>query len=195
MPENENHQTKTVLDILAFCISVVALGLSGAAFFYQFLRGAEIVAFPGGYIYITARPQIGIPVSFANYGAKAAVIDAGHLDLEVDSRKYRFKLVRVSPSIGGWQEDEKGNPKSIPSTFYLYTPLAVKAADTIEKVFWFIPETPGSFRFDQRSYNANLIFAGSKKELCRAAVNFDIGVEALLAASANRETIIPVKAK
>jgi hypothetical protein len=189
----------------ALLISILAGIIAGTALYYGQIRGARLVTSTGNYVYVQGRPRIGIPVTFFNDGARAGVINSGNLTLNDGSNTFQFDLKLVAASAEKWI-DEGGKIKPVAAPLSLFSPVAIKAGDAAERVFWYSPRL-ADFRFRaDTNYSANLTFSryGAEEdeadtyspltavELGRARVVFHIDNLTASNASQNPEIPIPV---
>jgi hypothetical protein len=139
-------------------LSFLAILVSCCGLYYGQLRGARLVTSTGSYVYVQGRPRIGIPVTFFNDGARAGVINSGSMILSDGSNNFLFDLKLVAASSEKWTEDgAKIKPISAPLT--LFSPIAIKAGDSAEGVFWYFPRLP-DFKFrPETDYSAELTFS------------------------------------
>ena len=151
---------------------------------------------PGSYIYVQGRPRIGIPVTFFNDGAHAGVINSGSLVVNDGSNTFKFELALVALSVEKWI-DEGGKIRPVPAPLSLFSPIAVRAGDAAEAVFWYSSRTDFRFKADT-NYRADLTFSrksaedGKITELSSATVIFHIDSLTADNAARNPETPIPL---
>jgi hypothetical protein len=187
----------------ALVISILAGLVAGIALYYGQIRGARFVTSTGNYVYVQGRPRIGIPVTFFNDGARAGVINSGSLTLSDASNLFQFDLKLVAASAEKWI-DEGGKIKPVAAPLSLFSPVAIKAGDAAEGVFWYSPRLADfKFRADT-NYGADLTFSRTGAqgdeadtygplttvELGRARVVFHI--DKLTAGNATQNPDIPI---
>ena len=186
-------------------LSCLAIGVTCFGLYYGQLRGARLVTSTGSYVYLQGRPCLGIPVTFFNDGARAGVINSGTMNLSDGSNNFQFDLKLIAASSEKWTEED-AKIKPIAAPLMLFSPIAIKAGDSAEAVFWYFPRLQDfKFRTDT-NYGAELIFSRkmpqegeaysysplTTEELSRARVVFHI--DGMTSDNATRypETTIPV---
>ena len=144
--------------IAAAIIAALAFGFSVYTLYYQQLRGARLIATTGNVINIMGTRRIGIPVTFFNDGARAAVINSGGLTLTDGSKTFHFKFESVASALAGFTLGGTAQKGSVPSESFL-SPIAIRGGDTVEKVCWYYPVvTPFKYQAGV-TYNGILTFS------------------------------------
>ena len=175
-------------DWLTIGIAGVALLVSGATLYDQFLKGPALSAYRPNLVYLT-KSQVGIPAAFTNTGTAADVIVDGSLEIAQDASgpPQTLKLRWVSPfekqltyENGKWTQSER--------QYSPFTAFPLKAGDADQKIFWFEPQSgvlnfqPGTYRACARftAITSGLIRPGVKRpnaisqEHCSSSVEFEI---------------------
>jgi hypothetical protein len=136
----------TKVDWIALGVSVIALGLAGASFYYSEFRGPDISVAVGHDVLITKTtglgPRIGVICSLVNEGARQTIITNATLD--VDSPSVTLPLAMVGESFGGWEESG-GVFKPSATRYNLAAPIPVKGHDKAARIFICVVAWPGPF--------------------------------------------------
>ena len=141
------------VDWIALGVSILALGLSAATWYYSEFRGPDISVAVGRDVLITKTnslgPRIGVICTFVNDGARQTIITDALV--EIDNPHVTLPLAMVAETFGGFEEDD-GTFKPLPTKYNLAEPIPVKGHDKAGSIFWFVPSnsfelTPGRHEF------------------------------------------------
>ncbi len=194
-------------DRISLGIAILALAVSAFTLYYQFLQGPVVRAYRPNVVYLT-KSQIGIPVAFTNTGTATDVVTDGSLKLTRNGQpEQALKLAWVSPfekrislEDGKWKEEAR--------EYLPFSHLPLKAGDTDQEVFWFVPSS--SFTFQPGPYRAcasffavseGMVRPGAKagrpplKEECSAWVEFELNTAQADTMGRSDQESVPIETK
>lgn len=205
--DDKDKERGLSVDRVSLGIAILALAVSVFTLYYQFLQGPVVRAYRPNVVYLT-RSQIGIPVAFTNAGTAADVVTDGSLKLSwnAQSPEQVFKLTWVSPfekrislEDGKWKEEAR--------EYLPFSHLPLKAGDTDQEVFWFVPSAGFTFRPGPYSACASFLSVGggmvrpgaragrSLKEECSAWVEFELNNAQADMLSRSDQESLPIETK